>query len=121
MKFSIIYAVLRPEISEQISVGLIIVDGKKINVRYSKNKLAGLKGLFPDKEYKFVSKVITSLKQKNILTSEEAINYLTRYSNNMISVSPLRTLDIEASGRNQDLLYKNYVYNGETKKKSCRK
>ena len=27
LRYSIIYAVIRPEISEQISVGLIIVDG----------------------------------------------------------------------------------------------
>ena len=33
MRYSIIYAVIRPEISERISVGLIIVDGE-VDVRY---------------------------------------------------------------------------------------
>ena len=37
MRYSIIYAVIRPEISERISVGLIIVDGDKVDVRYSNN------------------------------------------------------------------------------------
>ena len=39
MKYSIIYGVIRPEISEQLSVGIIIVDGDKISVRYSNKKM----------------------------------------------------------------------------------
>ena len=35
MKYSIIYGVIRPEIAEQLSVGIIIVDGDEISVRYS--------------------------------------------------------------------------------------
>ena len=42
MRYSIIYAVIRPEISERISVGLIIVDGDKVDVRYSQQKLDAL-------------------------------------------------------------------------------
>ena len=49
MRYSIIYAVIRPEISERISVGLIIVDGDKVDVRYSQQKLDALRGLFPQK------------------------------------------------------------------------
>ena len=32
LKYSIIYGVIRPEISEQLSLGLIIVDGDKVKV-----------------------------------------------------------------------------------------
>lgn len=39
MKYSIIYAVIRPEISERVSLGLIIVDGDKVDMRYSPEKL----------------------------------------------------------------------------------
>ena len=35
LRYSIIYAVVRPEISEQISVGLIFVDSDKVELRYS--------------------------------------------------------------------------------------
>ena len=59
LKYSIIYAVIRSEISEQLSVGLIIVDGDTLEVRYSQKKLNALKTLFSDKEYRFVSRVIT--------------------------------------------------------------
>lgn len=46
LRYSIIYAVIRPEIAECISVGLIFVDGNKIDVRYSQQKLDALSGLF---------------------------------------------------------------------------
>ena len=34
MKYSIIYAFIRPEISERVSLGLIFVDGDKVDMRY---------------------------------------------------------------------------------------
>lgn len=37
LRYSIIYAVIRPEITEQLSVGLIIVDGERTDVRVSKS------------------------------------------------------------------------------------
>ena len=110
LRYSIIYAVIRPEISEQLSVGLIIVDNQGIEVRYSQKKLSLLQGIFSEKEYKFISKVINSLQRNQSVNSVEAVNYLTRYSNNMISVSPLQTIDIEASEQSKDWLFRNYVY-----------
>ena len=65
MRYSIIYAVIRPEISERISVGLIIVDGDKVDVRYS---------------------------------------------NNLIAVSPLQTIDIEQTEQSKNRLFRNYVF-----------
>lgn len=110
MKYSIIYAVLRPEIAEKISVGIIIVDGKDIDIKYSKNKLSALKGLFSPAEHKFVYRVISSLKKNGSINSEASINYLSRYSNNLIALSPLTSIDIEASDKNKERLYRNYVY-----------
>ena len=110
LRYSIIYAVIRPEISEQLSVGLIIVDNQGIEVRYSQKKLSLLQGIFYEKEYRFISKVINSLQRNQSVNSVEAVNYLTRYSNNMISVSPLQTIDIEASEQSKNWLFRNYVY-----------
>ena len=110
LRYSIIYAVIRPEISEQLSVGLIIVDNQGIEVRYSQKKLSLLQGIFSEKEYKFISKVINSLQRNQSVNSVEAVNYLTRYSNNLISVSPLQTIDIEASEQSKNWLFRNYVY-----------
>lgn len=110
LRYSIIYALIRPEISEKLSIGLIIVDNQGIEVRYSQKKLSLLQGIFSEKEYKFISKVINSLQRNQSVNSVEAVNYLTRYSNNMISVSPLQTIDIEASEQSKNWLFRNYVY-----------
>ena len=110
LKYSIIYAVIRSEISEQLSVGLIIVDGDTLEVRYSQKKLNALKTLFSDKEYRFVSRVITSLKKNKSINSVDAVNYLTRYSNNLIAVSPLQSIDVTSTEQNKEWLFRKYVY-----------
>ena len=110
MRYSIIYAVIRPEISVRISVGLIIVDGDKVDVRYSQQKLDALRGLFPQKEYEFVSQVVTSMPTDDSVNSVEAIDYLSRYSNNLIAVSPLQTIDIEPTEESKNRLFCNYIY-----------
>lgn len=112
-KYSIIYAVLRPEISERVSVGMIIVDGDKIVVRYSRQKLNAIKTLFPEKEHRFISRVVTSMQRNQTVNSTDAINYLTRYSNNLIAISPLKSIDIEATETCKDKLFRNYVYSGK--------
>ena len=110
LRFSIIYAVIRPEISERLSVGIIIVDGDKVDVRYSRQKLNALQALFPEKEYRSVARVVTSMRQHQTVNTPEDINYLTRYSNNLVTVSPLQSIDIEPTIRNKEKLYRNYVY-----------
>ena len=110
LRYSIIYAVIRPEISEQLSVGLIIVDNQGIEVRYSQKKLSLLQGVFSKKESKFISRVINSLQRNKSLNSVDAVNYLTRYSNNLITVSPLQTIEIEASEQRKSWMFRNYVY-----------
>lgn len=115
LRYSIIYAVIRPEISEQLSVGLIIVDNQGIEVRYSQKKLSLLQGIFSEKESKFISKVINSLQRNKSLNSVDAVNYLTRYSNNLITVSPLQTIEIEASEQSKNWLFRNYVYDSTQK------
>ncbi len=109
LKYSIIYVVIRPEIAERISVGLIFVDGDKVDIRYSQKKLDALRNLVPQKEYEFVSRVVCSMPVNGSVNSVEAINYLARYSNNLIAVSQLQNIDITSSEQNKTLLFKNYI------------
>ncbi len=37
---------------------------------------------------------------------------MTRYSNNLIAMSPIQTVDLEANEKNRKWLYRNYVYAG---------
>ena len=110
MKYSIIYAVIRPEISERVSLGLIFVDDDKVDVRYSQQKLDAVRGLFSPKEYEFLSQVISSMPSDNSINSVEAINYLARYSNNLIAISPLQSIDIAATEQSKNSLFRNYIY-----------
>jgi len=112
MKYSIIYGVIRPEIAEQLSVGIIIVDGDEISVRYSTKKMNVMKALYTESEYKFFGKVLRSLSKSGSIQSTDAINYLTRYSNNLIAVSKLQTINLEPTQKNKEWLYKNYVHKG---------
>ena len=112
LRYSIIYAVIRPEISERVSVGLIIVDGEKVDVRYSRQKLNALQSLLSGNEYRSLSRVVNSMQRNQTVNSPEAINYLTRYSNNLIAISPLQTIDVEPTKQSKDKLFKNYVYDG---------
>ena len=112
LKYSIIYGVIRPEISEQLSLGLIIVDGDNVKVRYSIEILNALQGLYTKSEYDFVHRVMKSISSDNVIQSTDAINYLSRYSNNLIAVSSLQDIDLDSSQESQDWLYRNYVYAG---------
>ena len=110
LRYSIIYAVIRPEISERVSVGLIIVDGDNIDIRYSRQKLNAIQPFFSEKEYKLLSRVVVSMNKT--VNSTDTINYLTRYSNNLISISPLQRIDITSSKQSKEKLYRYYVYEG---------
>ena len=84
----------------------------KVELRYSSEKLKALQGLFPEKSYTFISQVVRSMKLKQSQYTAETIDYLTRYSNNMISLSPLQSIDVIPSEQNKGKLYRNYVYAG---------
>lgn len=112
LKYSIIYGVINPETSEQISLGIVIIDGKKISVKYSKKKMSTLQVLCSEKEYKFAARVVRSMN----FESQSDIEYMTRYSNNLIALSSIQTVDLEANEKNKKWLYRNYVYAGAKRK-----
>lgn len=109
LQYSIIYAVIRQDISERICIGMIILDGSDITVRYSDNKLRALKYLFPQSKYDFINRAVRGLPHNNAITSKKDIDYLSRYSNNLITFSPLQTINIEPTDSNKKWLFDNYV------------
>lgn len=110
MIYSIIYAVIRPEITERVSLWLIFVDGDRVDIRYSQQKQDAVRNLFSPKKYEFLSKVVSSMPMDNNINSIEAINYLTRYSNNLIAVSPLQEINIAPTEQSKISLFKNYIH-----------
>ena len=112
LRYSIIYGMLRPEINEQISLGLIIFDGETVTVRYSEEKLKAMRGLFSDVKCDYIGKVVRSMARKKTITSPEEVSYLNRYSNNLIGFSELQTVDLAPTKSSKDWLYRQYVYAG---------
>ncbi|MDE6682915.1 MAG: hypothetical protein K2J87_05765 [Muribaculaceae bacterium] len=109
IKYSIIYAVIRPQIKERISVGLIIIDDSSIDIRYSDKKLAALKYLYTESELNFVTEVVRSIDKDGTIKNISDIEYLSRYSNNLISFSSIETIDLEATKENKEWLFHSYV------------
>lgn len=110
MEYSIIYALLQPEINERISLGLIIVDRDNIEIQYSEQKLSALSGLCSIEKQEFITKVVKSLQEDGSIRSVSDIDYLSRYSNNLLSLSPLQTIDLEPTIANKQSLFRRYIY-----------
>ena len=108
LKYSIIYAVIRPEIAEKLSLGILTIEDEKVNVRYSQKKLDVLKMLYTPKEYEAVSRMV---RQDLRGLTPQTLTYLTRYSNNLSAFSQIQNIDNTQSNINSDWLYRNYVYN----------
>ena len=92
-----------------VETGLIFVDGDKIDIRYSEQKLEALHGLMSQKQCKFITDVVRSMPSSHQINSAQDVNYLSRYSNNLISVSPLQSIDIEPTEQSKMRLFRNYV------------
>lgn len=112
LQYSIIYADIRPEIMERLSLGVMTIEQNQVRVFYSQKKLGIVKLLYTPKEYKAISSIIR--KELRELDSVETLKYLTRYSNNLISFSPIQTIDKTQTDINGEWLYRNYVYDAAT-------
>jgi hypothetical protein len=109
IQYSIIYADIRPDITERLSLGILTIEQDRVKVYYSQKKLGIVKLLYTEKEYKVISSIVR--KELREMASVEVLKYLTRYSNNLISFSPIQSIDNTQANINGEWLYKNYVYN----------
>lgn len=108
MKFSIIYAMLRPEIQEKISVGLVAFsDNGNFFYRYSERKMSAVKLLMSSNSFVKFSDMISNFDKKGVTL--ENISYMSRYSNNLLSVSAPTSILTEYNDSNLKSLYSLYV------------
>lgn len=115
LEYSIVYAMIRPEISERVSVGIIFCQGGQMEMKYSTAKLGAVKNLLPESEYNYLRRALATLSTKKALESVPSIDYLSRYSNNILTVSSLRKVKVDSPHITKDRLYKMYVYKGSSK------
>ncbi|MCR5574710.1 MAG: hypothetical protein K6F78_07820 [Bacteroidaceae bacterium] len=52
------------------------------------------------------------MKRNKWVNTVEDVNYLTRYSNNLLAFSPLQSIDVAPTKQSKDWLFRNYVYDG---------
>ena len=110
LRYSIIFGTTRPEISEQISLGIIYFNGKDTRVKLSNKKIDLFKRMISAAQQEVVGQSLRGLARKGAITSEEMIGYLHRYSNNLITISGICNVNLPASSANEDWLYRRYVY-----------
>lgn len=128
-QYSIISALIRPEIGEKISVGLIMLDGDRVYFSYSASKLEIAKKLLSKSSTVILKDFIKNIETKvdgdknprykdlNIFISHSQsdsfsnkyFDYLSRYSNNALSFSSPKDIKLEASKENFRLLFYKFI------------
>ena len=129
--FSIIYLTLNANLNEKISVGMIMSNDENLIFKYSNTKLGIVKQLIPHQNYIFLRTYFKNLDcelnhdfsksyelniKKEISSSwinEKYINYLHRYSNNMVKFSEPRSIDIVLDDYSFGKLFSKYIFEKE--------
>lgn len=121
--YSILSAVVRPEIQEKISIGLLLVSTNDVYFQFSKTKLSAVRTLLDSSLYKYLNETIRQIEaavsiensnketlfadsDKNIQFSQSYLAYMNNYSNNLINFSA--AIEIELPG--DDSLF-NFLFN----------
>jgi hypothetical protein len=124
--YSILSAVVRPEIQEKISIGLLLVSDGELFFSISKHKLSVVKTLIDISLYKFLNETIRQIEtavsaensdKKSLFQKSEPslpfslgyLSYMNRYSNNLINFSAPVEIDIPANTELYNFLFKKYV------------
>lgn len=129
--YSILNVPIRLSIGEQISIALILADEENIYFRYSHGKIGVIKSLLPDSAFTFLKSYLKNLeseinKDLHISPNESFslpldlkfkdylgksyLSYLSKYSNNLISFTEPKEINLKASSENFDKLFEKYVF-----------
>lgn len=124
--FSIIYATIRADIQEKIAIGLILVGENSIYYKASDRKLHLIKEFISDEAYLFIkhtsssiNKKISSIKSEvslfnvenieNLPFEQKYIDYLSVYSNNVVSYSKPNVIELPCSEELFNSIYCKYI------------
>ncbi len=131
--YSIISVLIRPEIQEKVSVGVLLFDNEDVFFNYSKEKLEIIKQLLTSNSYKLIKEVLKQIQDKvkthkqltsarrkeNLLISQKSpflnefntkyIDYLHVYSNNAISFSSPIHINLPLNSESCNSLFYKYI------------
>ena len=130
-QYSILSVLIRPEIQEKISIGLLLFDTNDVYFSFSKNKLQVSKELLSNSSYKILREILESIERKvetdNLKLSDKKkfkiyknritdntfstsyISYLSKYSNNVISFTNPKEIYLEINSQNFSSLFRKYI------------
>jgi len=130
-QYSILSVLIRPEIQEKISIGLLLFDTNDVYFSFSKNKLQVSRELLSNSSYKILKEILESIERKvetdNLKLSDKKkfkiyknritdntfstsyISYLSKYSNNVISFTNPKEIYLEINSQNFSSLFRKYV------------
>lgn len=124
--YTILSAVVRPEIQEKISIGLLLVSTNGLYFSCSRNKLAVVRSLIDKSLFHFINDTIRQIdlaietevankgtiftsSDHHLQFSEGYLSYMNRYSNNLISFSSPVQIEMEANQNLFNFLFSKYV------------
>jgi len=123
--YSILTAIIRPEIQERISVGLLLFGDEGLHFNYSTNKLAAVRTILHEQDYKLFKDYLNMVEAKvsgigktngqisfdkhDALINKEYINYLSRYNNNLLGFSPAKDIDIPSTKEVFTKLFQKFI------------
>lgn len=124
--YSILSALIRPEIQEKITVGLLLMGDNDVFFEYSKNKLNSAKSLLSEsafvsfkdalKNIETVVNVQRNYNKQNQLGFEKRgplsgsyIEYVSRYNNNILGFTSPKEIELEANSFVFSNLYKKFI------------
>jgi hypothetical protein len=119
--YSIIFTPLSALSNERINLGLLVSqEGGVSMVKFSEEKLSLLKKFLPAESYTLLkiqlasfenlSKPNNDLKLDFKQLNSDFIQYLSNYTNNLISLTPPKKIDVEASESVFKKLFEQYIY-----------
>lgn len=130
-QYSILSVLIRSEIQEKISIGLLLFDNNEVFFSYSRKKLNASKYLLSNSSFKILKDILENIERKieadNSNYSEKKgfkifqnkvfdntfsssyVSYLSRYSNNVISFTNPKEIHLDVSSLNFKKLYIKYV------------
>lgn len=125
-QYSILSVLIRPEIQEKITIGLLLMDEGHVFFKFSKNKLAVAKDLLTENAYKSLKDALHNIRataeiqhlkpqpanlgfsNPNTFT-KSYIDYLSRYNNNILSFTSPKEIELEASQSIFSKLYSKFI------------
>lgn len=125
--YAIIYTSISPLSHERINLGLLLFEeGGNSIVKFSPEKLSLIKQVLPDDSFKLLKVQLKAFENQMATKNDFSldfkqfdsifIQYLSNYTNNLISVTSPKKIDLEVTEGVFDKLYEMYIYKSESTK-----